>query len=418
MKSEKFKNMKYYILIVVILVIAFYFSLSNTQNEEGDSDSLDISSVSSLNKLVFNLPNMDKQMCETFPRVILSAIEEMNGVVDASFEYDGHVVSVYYTPELISEEEILNNEAYSWIGTKFISEEEVDVSKAGKLYDNREKNNKLVMPGEHMEDISDVSDNGLVDSQKFPSLVSAEWLLRNRENVKVIEIGPVEDYMQEHLDGALNMDISDIRATEEGVVKQVLSENDFESLMGNLGISNDERIVIYSSKNLIHASRLYWTLKYYGHKNVAIVDGGKDGVKEVFDLIDAEVNIEESDYSAKLNEKIKVGSSYVFDSLENSDVVFLDVREKGEFDAGRIPGALNVDWTNFVNQDGILKNLNGLEEILNGVDRTKEIIIYCESGTRASYAWFVLSEVLGYENVKLYDGSMIEWRYKGLQTEK
>jgi len=233
----------------------------------------------------------------------------------------------------------------------------------------------------------------------------------------VIEIGSVGEYEKGHIKGAVNIQIGDIRATEKGIAEQIISKKDFESLMDRIGISNSDRIVIYSSRSLNQESRLYETLKYYGHKNIAIVNGGKNLIDEKY-LTTAKTKIIPSNYTARVNENIIVDSDYVLSKLNNSGIGLLDVRSEGEYNVGHIPGAVNINWENLLNSDGTLKNLTELKSILKNIDKNKEIIIYCVSGTRASYMWFVLTEVLGYPNVKVFDGSMIAWKYKNLPLEK
>jgi len=199
--------------------------------------------------------------------------------------------------------------------------------------------------------------------------------------------------------------------------EQIIPKEEFERLMGNLGISNSQRIVIYSSRSLNLESRLYDTLKYYGQKDVAILDGGKSMINKK-DLTTDKTKINPSNYSAKIKDNFIVNSDYVLNKLNNSDVILLDVRSKAEFYAGHIPGAVNINWNNLLNSDGTLKNVTELKSILKNIDKNKEIIVYCMSGTRASYMWFVLTQILKYPDVKLFDGSMIEWHYKKLPLAK
>jgi len=273
------------------------------------------------------------------------------------------------------------------------------------------------MPKNWMADVTSAENQKMINAQNFPSIVSAEWLSENIDNVKVIEIGPKELYNQRHIIGSVNIQISEIRKVVAGVAEQVIPEKEFESLMESLGISESDRVVIYSSGSLDRESRLYWVLKYYGQKNVAIVNGGKNMINKK-DLTKEKTKINPSNYSAKINKKIIVNSEDVLNELNNSEVILLDVRTKGEFDTGHIPRAVNIDWNNLLNPDGTLKSVTELKSILKNVDRNKEIIVYCVSGTRASYMWFVLTKVLKYSNVKLYDGSMIAWNYKKLPLEK
>ncbi len=414
-----FNKRRYYIIIFIflILLVSIIYLNKNSLKKQESIENFNILNALSLKKLVFNLPNMDKQMCETFPGIVLSTLEEQKGVVDASFKYENHVFTVYYVPEFISKEEILNNEVYAWVGTKFISEEDLNISNIEKIYKNRDNNNELKMPKNHMSNIDNIKDSKMMNLQDFPKLVSAEWLSKNNENVKIIEIGSVEEYNKGHEKGAININIEEIRTTRDGVAKQILSKEDFEILMKNKGISNNDRIVIYSSKSLTHASRLYLTFKYYGHKNVAMLDGGKYLIdKKSISIMVSPKNF--TNYTATIDKNMIVNSDYILNKIGNPKTIILDVRSKQEFDQGHISGAINIDWNNFINADGTLKNNNELKFLLKEIDSGKEIIVYCVSGTRASYAWFVLSEIQGYLDIKLFDGSMIEWSYKQLPLEK
>lgn len=104
---------------------------------------------SSVYLLVFSLPDMDRKMCETFPQLIISSLEDTKGVVDAYFEYEGHKVFVYYDSNVISKEDLLNHDSYSWIGVVFINNSKVDVDYFS-LFDKRKDNNPTVMPEDHM----------------------------------------------------------------------------------------------------------------------------------------------------------------------------------------------------------------------------------------------------------------------------
>ncbi len=319
--------------------------------------------------------------------------------------------------KIFCKKDILTYNIYSWTKVDFVSDESVPVSLAKDLYKNREKDNNPIMPKNGMVDITPAKNQQMINAQNFPSIVNSKWLSQNIDNVKVIEVGPKKEYDEGHVKGAANIQINEIRIKTNGIVEQVLDKNSFEILMKNKGISNKDRIVIYSSESLTHASRLYWTLKYYGHKNVAILDGGRNLIDKK-DLVTKKTKINSSNYSAKINNKIVVNSKYILKRLKNSGTILLDVRSKEEFDGGHIPGAININWNNLINSDGTLKTITELNSILKNMDKDKEIIVYCVSGTRASYMWFVLTEVLGYSNVKLFDGSMIEWNYKKLALEK
>jgi len=413
--------MKKKIMIMVIFLITLFLinacstskkapSLSDLKDSSG---SLDISGIKSMRKLVFSLPGMDKKMCETFPKTIVSTIEEQKGVIDTSFDYDGHIVTVYYAPDFITKEDIMNNDVYSWVGTKFISDDDADISKIRDLYDSRKANDNLVMPSDHMKD-----DPGIVLSGKLPALVSPDWLSKNLENVKIIEIGPKELYDKGHAMTAVNIDISEIRAEKESVTGLVLDKEDFETFMGRKGIKKSDRVVIYSSASLDHASRLYWTMKYYEHDDVAIVDGGKESLKGFVEFNTDTPVISKSTYTALTDNSIFADSGYVKQKSDDNSSIIIDVRTPEEYAAGHIPGAININWLDLLNADNTLKTKNKLNDIFRGLSPDKKIIVYCRSGTRASYAWLVLSKVLGYKDVRLYDGSMIDWSIKNMPLEK
>ncbi|HED05994.1 MAG TPA: hypothetical protein ENI61_04855 [Ignavibacteria bacterium] len=416
---SKILNKKNYYIFASVLVILLIAGIvySNSSVIKKSQGSFDISKIKELNKIVFSFPNMDKEMCDTFPKRIVTSLESLNGVVDASFDFDKHSAIVYYDPEFISKKDILTYNIYSWTKVDFVSDESVSVLLAKELYKNREKNDNPTMPTNGMADITSAENQQMIDAQNFPSLVNAEWLSQNINNVKVIEIGHIELYNLGHIKGSVNVELNEIRKEANGIAEQIVSKKEFESLMKSKGILDNDRIVIYSSGSLNRASRLYETFKYYGHKNVAIVDGGKNMIDKK-DLTTEKTKITPSDYSVKVNKDFIVNSDYVLSKLNDSEIILLDVRTKEEFNAGHIPGAVNIDWNNLLNTDGTLKSVTELKSILKNIDKNKEIIVYCVSGTRASYMKFVLTDVLKYSNVKLFDGSMIEWNYKKLPLEK
>ncbi len=397
--------MKRLLLAGGIVLVAIVLGLMMERPEEWSPER-----VSSVQVLEFALPNMDKQMCETFPRTVVDYLEEMPGVLDVEFLYDGHRFRVYFDPNEISRDDLLNDEMYAWVGVTFIGLRKSDRNPQ-ELYSQRKSNNPTEMPEGHM---ADVEDGKLMDAQKLPPIVDAEWLELNRDNVKVIEIGPRSQYEKGHFPGALNIEVGQIRKTVDGVAEQTIPGEEFAALLQSLGITPTDRIVVYASESLTHQSRLYLALKQYGHRQVAMLDGGKAALGGKLDT--GEPQIVPGVHGFREMGLI-VGADYVLSRLGNDSVVLLDVRTPQEFAQGRIPGAINLDWRSFVNPDGTLKPVDELRKLTEGIDPSKEVIVYCVSGTRASYAWFVLSEVLGY-NAKVFDGSMIEWNYRQLPVEK
>jgi len=175
-KSSNMNKKKYYIPLVVSGILLIAGIVYSSSNRTKPQKSFEISNIKSLNKIVFSLPNMDKEMCDSFPKRIVTSLEGLEGVVDASFNFSRHSVTAYYDPQFISKKTILTYAIYSWTKVDFISDESVPVSLAKTLYKNREKDDNPVMPKNGMADITPAENQKMIDAQNFPSLVSAKWL--------------------------------------------------------------------------------------------------------------------------------------------------------------------------------------------------------------------------------------------------
>jgi len=133
-------------------LLFIFTSCSTSKRTITEEKIFDISSVNSVNKLVFTMPTLDKKMCETFPKLIITEIESMSGVIDAEFIYEGHIITVYYSPEYLNKDDIMQNSVYSWVGTIFVSDNSETEKTARELYQNRESNNNFLMPDNHMDE--------------------------------------------------------------------------------------------------------------------------------------------------------------------------------------------------------------------------------------------------------------------------
>ncbi len=159
-----------------------------------------------MRKLVFGLPDMDQEMCETFPGVILSTLEGLGGVLDAGFEYEGHVVTVYYDAGKISSEALLNHEAYAWIGTRLLSDEQVEGKTAEELSAGREANNALVMPPGHMDGMhqeagyADVSAAGFKRLMEDPAVFVLDVHIPEQAHIEGTDAFIPFDEIQKNLD--------------------------------------------------------------------------------------------------------------------------------------------------------------------------------------------------------------------------
>ncbi|MBM7615175.1 sulfurtransferase [Alkaliphilus hydrothermalis] len=195
-----------------------------------------------------------------------------------------------------------------------------------------------------------------------------------------------------------------------------------EAILSSYGATPKSTIVVYASNAHHDAARLWWQIKLLGHKNVRYLDGGLNAwVGAGYSTGGDAPVVEATNYKApKASEALIANFEDVVAAL-NTETVLLDTRamdeedgsstKKGAFGPGKIPGAVWIEWTQSVNEDTTLKSLDELKEIY-GAFEGKEIIPYCQSGVRSAHTLLVLTQALGYENVKNYDGSWIEWSYE------
>ena len=203
----------------------------------------------------------------------------------------------------------------------------------------------------------------------------------------------------------------------------------FAELMSKLGIQNDDRIIIYDRMDSRLSTRLFWTLKYYGHKQVQVLDGGFAAWKsKSFMLTRDSLKIFQSKYSvATMQEELLAEMEYVESQLEDPNTMLIDGRPPAQFSGeqpgrvfhtdkahprkGHIPGAVNVFWKDNFNADGTFKSAEELRSLYENanIKPSNNVITYCNEGLHAAPPWFVLTQLLDYKNVRLYDSSMAEW---------
>lgn len=262
------------------------------------------------------------------------------------------------------------------------------------------------------------------------ALVDTEWVAAHLddENVRLLDIGGnQENYDQGHLPGALFVSLgADLTNPEDSTEGQILTAEQLTAVMSRLGIENDDTLVLYDANRNLLAARAYWVLKYYQHAgDLHVYNGGS--TKWVADgqaLTTEAPTIETSQYVAgEADPAIRTTGDYVLEHLDDPSTVLCDTRGPGEFagtdvrsaQGGHIPGATNVDWTITVNEDGTFKDAAFLSDLYQkaGFTPDKEVITYCQTGVRGAHTWFVLKELLGYPNVRNYDGSWEEWGNDG-----
>ncbi|HSB49951.1 MAG TPA: sulfurtransferase [Nitrosopumilaceae archaeon] len=263
-------------------------------------------------------------------------------------------------------------------------------------------------------------------------LVDTEWVAKNppNDNRKLVEVDydPENGYRKGHINDASliwwKRDIND------PLRRDIISKKQFEDLMGKNGIKPDTEVILYGDFNNWFAAFVFWVFKYYGHENLKIMNGGrKKWELENRSYTTDTPQIKATPYkAAPPDEGLR---AYLFDvwrSLDKVDSVMVDVRSPKEFTGeitappeypmehaqrgGHIPGANNIPWATAVNDaDGTFKPAEELNQIYQskGVTPDKNVICYCRIGERSSHTWFVLKYLLGYSEVRNYDGSWTEW---------
>ncbi|MCS7222249.1 MAG: sulfurtransferase [Anaerolineae bacterium] len=256
-------------------------------------------------------------------------------------------------------------------------------------------------------------------------LVDTNWVAENlhKEGIRLVDVSSKpEVYAEGHIPGAVYVNWqTDLTNPDDPVKGQILTAQQLEALLGRLGIDNQTTVVFYDDSNSLFATRAFWVLKYYGHQDVRVLDGGrKKWVAEGRELSQEVPNVTPTTYKAgEPNLAIRATWEQVLASLKQPDKVILDARSPKEYTGqdvrsargGHIPGAINLEWTSQMNPDGTFKPVAELRKLYEqvGVQPDQQVFTYCQTGVRGAHSWFVLTQLLGFENVVNYDGSWEEW---------
>jgi thiosulfate/3-mercaptopyruvate sulfurtransferase len=262
-------------------------------------------------------------------------------------------------------------------------------------------------------------------------LVDTQWVEDHLKDPKVrvaeVDYDPKANYRLGHVPGAVLFDWKE--DINDPLTRNIFSKQSCEDLLQRAGINNDTTLILYGDFNNWFAAFAFWVFKYYGYNDVRLMNGGRKKWLEE----DRPISKDVQDYprgnfeGSQPDKSIRVFLNYVRDSLRSDQKILIDVRSPKEFTGeilappeyptehaqrgGHIPGALNIPWSQAVNEDGTFKSPEELKRLYEskGITSNKEVITYCRIGERSSHTWFVLKYLLGYPNVKNYDGSWTEW---------
>ncbi len=260
-------------------------------------------------------------------------------------------------------------------------------------------------------------------------LVTTDWVAShlNDPNVAIVEVDvDTNAYNEGHVPGALGWNWQTQLC--DTLRRDILSESELENLLGTSGINPNTTIILYGDNNNWFAAWALWQLKMYGHSDVRLMDGGrKKWLAEGREVSLDAPQRQPGTYTVNgFNREFRAFQPDVYNTLQQDSTVLVDVRSNDEFTGkvlsppglpetcqrgGHIPGAANVPWGQACNEDGTFKSAEELSALYGGkgVTPDKDVIAYCRIGERSSHTWFALKYLLGYPNVRNYDGSWTEW---------
>jgi thiosulfate/3-mercaptopyruvate sulfurtransferase len=274
--------------------------------------------------------------------------------------------------------------------------------------------------------MSQTQTEGYVNSD---ALVTTEWLAEHLgdpgQRLIEVDVNPAA-YQGGHIQGAVGWDWK--KDLQDQTMRDVVSREALEKKLSESGVSPETTILLYGDNNNWFAAYAYWTLKYYGHDNVKLVNGGRvkwEAEGRPYTTDAPQVEPTQYRFSGEPREDLRAYRDEVEESIGKAGLV--DVRSPGEYSGqllapenlpqegaqrgGHIPGAVNVPWATAVKEDGTFKSADDLRQIYagKGIVPEVEVIAYCRIGERSAHTWFVLRELLGYPEVRNYDGSWTEW---------
>ena len=260
-------------------------------------------------------------------------------------------------------------------------------------------------------------------------LVDTAWVAAHSSdpNVRLVEVDvDTAAYEEGHIPGAIAWNWT----TElcDTVQRDIIPKDAFEQLMMGSGVGNGTQVILYGDNNNWFAAWALWQMKIYGHQDVRLMNGGrKKWVAEGRELTKQVPEVTQTTYKAQAPDlSLRAFLPEVQQAMANKAAALVDVRSPKEYTGeilappglpetcqrgGHIPGAKSIPWGEACNEDGTFKSANELQALYQGRGITADgpVVAYCRIGERSSHTWFVLKYLLGYPNVKNYDGSWTEW---------
>jgi thiosulfate/3-mercaptopyruvate sulfurtransferase len=249
------------------------------------------------------------------------------------------------------------------------------------------------------------------------SAQEVKTLMNGNEDLVIIDANNYDHYRAVHLEGAVNIFHTSLyqKGDVAGLVK---SPKELADILGKQGISESSNIVIYDDRGQLYASRIYWILKYLGAEKVSVLHKDTDAwCKAGLPLATTPTRVNSVTFKPDPDPDLYASTEYVRDHKDDPNVVLVDVRTPAEYvgtapnSEGHIEGAVNINFTDLLTEKGDFKDASELAAIAeaNGISPEKEVIFYCRTSVRGSVSFTAFESILGYDNVRLYDGAYVEW---------
>ncbi len=269
-------------------------------------------------------------------------------------------------------------------------------------------------------------------------LIEADELesILHSDDVKIIDFRKSSEYEKGHIPNSLNLWRPEIESKSYPYKGVIADQKNVEEVLSKLGVQQNDIIIIYDDRGLCDATRLWWVLKVYNFNHVRLLNGAWSAWKDSNGIVSLEVpTIKPSqfEFASSPSKDLYIQHSELEGLLDKENLVLIDTRTADEYSgkrqkigatrSGRIPTSINIDWMQAIEAKSTqkFKSRAELEKIYQVVEKSNDdpIVTYCHTGVRSAHTTFVLTELLGYTNVKNYDGSWSEWSYiEGLPIEK
>jgi thiosulfate/3-mercaptopyruvate sulfurtransferase len=253
-------------------------------------------------------------------------------------------------------------------------------------------------------------------------LVETDWLARHLDDpaLRIVDMrNQIEDYAAGHIPGAIHVTVNQTRLALKEPGFSLPPDYEIEEMLGRLGIAPETMVVLYDDVGGLNAARLFFTLDYVGHGRMALLNGGlTKWLAEGRPLSKQVPTIRPAVYRVRTDTRRVASSRWILANLGNPGLALVDARSPKEFSGedvraargGRIPGAVNIEWTRNLNADKTFKSADRLLELYEtaGVTKDKTVVPYCQTMHRGALSYFVL-RLLGFPDVRGYDRSWSEW---------